>query len=59
MLTDSVLKHQEGAVTGQEVPELLQAPQLQTVSLLQLHGETDEETQHTSEAALTQQEVRQ
>lgn len=50
---------QEGAVTGQEVPGLLQAPQFQTVRLLQLDGETDEETQRTSETALTQQEVRQ
>lgn len=54
-----VLKPQEGAVTGQEVSGLLQASQLQTVGLLQLHGETHEETQHTSETALTQQEVRQ
>lgn len=52
------LKHQEGAVTGQEVPGLLQAPQLQTVSLLQLDGEAHEETQRTSETALAQQEVR-
>lgn len=53
-----MLYHQEGAVTGQEVPRLLQAPQLQTVSFVQLHGETHEETQRTSETALTQQEVR-
>lgn len=54
----SVLKHQEGAVTGQEVPGLLQASWFQTVGLLQLHGETHEETQHTSETAPTQQKVR-
>lgn len=54
-----VFKHQEGAVTGQEVPGLLQTPQLQTVGLLQLDGETPEEAQRTSEAALAQQEVRQ
>lgn len=53
-----MFKHQEGAVTGQEVPGLLQAPQLQTVGLLQLDGETHEETQHTSETALAQQAVR-
>lgn len=53
-----MFKHQEGAVTGQEVPGLLQAPQLQTVGLLQLDGETHEETQHTSETALVQQAVR-
>lgn len=50
--------HQEGTVAGQEVPWLLQTPQLQTVSLLQLHGETHEETQCSSETALAQQEVR-
>lgn len=54
-----VFKHQAGAVTGQEVPRLLQVPQFQAVSLLQLDGETHEETQHTSETVLTQQEVRQ
>lgn len=54
-----MFNHQEGAVAGQEVPGLLQAPQLQTVSLLQLDGETHEETQRTSETAFTQQEVRQ
>ncbi len=58
MLVGFVLKYQEGAVAGQEVPGLLQAPQLQTVSLLQLDGETHQETQRTSETALTQQEVR-
>lgn len=49
-----MFKHQEGAVAGQEVPGLLQAPQLQTVGLLQLDGETHEETQRTSETAVTQ-----
>lgn len=53
-----MLKHQEGTVPGQEVPGLLQASQFQTVGLLQLHGETHEKTQHTSETALAQQEVR-
>lgn len=52
-------KCQEGAVAGQEVPGLLQAPQFQTVGLLQFNGEAHEETQRTSEIALTQQEVRQ
>lgn len=52
------LKHQEGAVSGQKIPRLLQASQFQTVGLLQLNGEAHEETQHTPEASFTQQEVR-
>lgn len=50
---------QEGAVIGQKIPQLLQAPQLQTVGLLQLHGEAHEETQCTAETTFTQQEVKQ
>lgn len=49
-----VFERQEGTVAGQEIPGRLQAPQLQTVGLVQLHGETNEEAQRTSEAAVAQ-----